>query len=68
MKYLVTGMVEFYQWIEADSEDDALANIDNVGWYQTINHPIQNVQAKLVEVEATGVESEIPTLRSEENQ
>lgn len=67
MKYLVTGMVEFYQWVEANSEDEALFEVDMEAWRQTMNQPIQNIEAKLMEVETTGVESEIPTLRSEED-
>jgi hypothetical protein len=56
MKYLVTGYFEYYQYVNASSEEEARSKIDKFGWYQTINHPIQNVQVKPVEIETTGEE------------
>jgi len=56
MKYLVTGMVEFYQYVEADSEEEAIDNPYPHGWNQTMNLPIQNLKARVVEVETTGKE------------
>lgn len=56
MKYLITGKVEFYQWVEADSEDEASDQMENGQWYQTMNQPIQDVQIKQMEVDTTGVE------------
>lgn len=59
MKYLVTCKVEFYQWLEADSEEDVRAyvkNQPNGQWLQTMNQPIQNVQVKQMEIDTTGSE------------
>ena len=58
MKYLVTGLVEYYQYVEADSEDEAVTKSNNqaFAWNQTLNHPIQDVKAKLLIVETTGSE------------
>lgn len=56
MIFLVTGMVEVYQFVEADSEEDARDNIDAHGWRPTMNHPIQNLKVKVGEVETTGEE------------
>lgn len=57
MKYLVTGMVEFYQYVEADSEEEACDNTCPVEWNQTMNLPIQNLKARAMDIETTGSES-----------
>lgn len=56
MKYLVTGNVEFYQWVEADSEDEARQRASKGQWRQTINQPIQELQIKPMEIETIGEE------------
>lgn len=56
MKYLVTGKVEFYQWVEADSEEEARQRASKGQWRQTINQPIQGLQIKLMEIDTTGKE------------
>ena len=53
MKYLVTGMVEFYQYVEASSEEEACDNTFPQGWNQTMNLPIQNLKAQVAEIETT---------------
>jgi hypothetical protein len=57
MKYLVTGMVEYYQYVEADSEEEACDNPNPHDWRQTMNMPIQNLKAQVAEIETTGTES-----------
>lgn len=54
MRFLITGKIELYQWVEADSEEEALDQSKNGQWFQTINQPIQSVQIHSVEIEATG--------------
>lgn len=62
MKFLVTGMVEFYQWVEADSAEEAHEKIDMNNWrqtqYSTAEETVQNVKVKgPMEIETTGEES-----------
>lgn len=57
MKYLITGTVEFYQYVEAESEEEALDNPNPHDWRQTLNMPIQNLKARVVEIKTTGSES-----------
>jgi hypothetical protein len=60
MKYLVTGMIEFYQWVDASSEEEARANIDVNNWrqtqYSTVEETVQDIRVKQAEVETTGEE------------
>jgi hypothetical protein len=56
MKYLITVWTEFYQWVEADSEEEALAHAHsgNGGWRQTMNKPAKDIKAKIGEIDTDG--------------
>jgi hypothetical protein len=60
MKYLVTGMVEFYQFVEVDSEEKVRSHINMNSWrqtqYSTMEETVKDIRIKQAEVETTGEE------------
>jgi len=56
MKFLCTGWAEYYQWVEADTEEEARAQMEKGRWFRTMALPLQDIKVEVKELDAEGHE------------
>ena len=44
MKFLVTGKAEFYQYVEADTAQEAVIKLDQGEWHRTLNVTLEDIK------------------------